>query len=306
MNQEYSSWRYAERLHPSTRGVSSVSYPAFNISPSYGAEARTNIADTMAVSMLTMIERLGAATLRLLTYLGRLGIFLGQALALIVMPPLKVRRIIRQMHFIGVRSLLVIVLTGLFTGMVLALQGFYTLSQYGSEAFLGSAVALSLLTELGPVLSALMVTGRAGSALSAEIGIMRITEQIDALEVMALNPMRYLVVPNVLAGTMVLPLLAAIFAVVGIYGGYLVGVQLLGVSSGTYFQDMIDNVEMKDVTIGIYKSLTFGFLIALICCFKGYNAGFGAEGVSRATTEAVVFASVTVLVMDYVLNAVLL
>jgi phospholipid/cholesterol/gamma-HCH transport system permease protein len=253
-----------------------------------------------------MIERLGTAALRLLTYLGRLGIFLGQALAFIVMPPLKVRRIIRQMHFIGVRSLLVIVLTGLFTGMVLALQGFYTLSQYGSEAFLGSAVALSLLTELGPVLSALMVTGRAGSALSAEIGIMRITEQIDALEVMALNPMRYLVVPNVLAGTIVLPLLAAIFAVVGIYGGYLVGVELLGVSSGTYFQDMIDTVDMKDVTIGIYKSLAFGFLIALISCFKGYHAGFGAEGVSRATTEAVVFASVTVLVMDYVLNAVLL
>jgi phospholipid/cholesterol/gamma-HCH transport system permease protein len=253
-----------------------------------------------------MIERLGSATLRLLTYLGHLGIFLGQSLAFIVMPPLKVRRIIRQMHFIGVRSLLVIVLTGLFTGMVLALQGFYTLSQYGSEAFLGSAVALSLLTELGPVLSALMVTGRAGSALSAEIGIMRITEQIDALEVMALNPMRYLVVPNVLAGTIVLPLLVAIFAVVGIYGGYLVGVELLGVSSGIYFQDMIDTVDMKDVTIGIYKSLTFGFLIALICCFKGYNAGFGAEGVSRATTEAVVFASVTVLVMDYVLNAVLL
>jgi len=135
---------------------------------------------------------------------------------------------------------------------------------------------------------------------------MRITEQIDALEVMALHPMRYLVVPNVLAGTIVLPLLSSIFAVVGIYGGYLVGVELLGVSSGTYFQDMIDTVDMKDVTIGIYKSLTFGFLIALICCFKGYNTGFGAEGVSRATTEAVVFASVTVLVMDYVLNAVLL
>jgi phospholipid/cholesterol/gamma-HCH transport system permease protein len=211
-----------------------------------------------------------------------------------------------QNQFNTLRNQLFIVLTGLFTGMVLGLQGFYTLSQFGSEGFLGSAVALSLLTELGPVLSALMVTGRAGSALSAEIGIMRITEQIDALEVMALNPMRYLVVPNVLAGTIVLPLLSSIFAVVGIYGGYLVGVELLGVSSGTYFQSMIDTIDMKDVTLGIRKSLTFGFLMALICCFKGYNAGFGAEGVSRATTEAVVFASVTVLVMDYVLNAVLL
>ncbi len=256
--------------------------------------------------MLTMIERLGTAGLGLVTYLGRFGIFMGQALAFVFMPPLKWRRIIQQMHFIGVRSLLVIVLTGLFTGMVLALQGYYTLSQYGSEGFLGSAVALSLLTELGPVLSALMVTGRAGSALAAEIGIMRITEQIDALEVMALHPMRYLVVPNVLAGLIVLPLLASIFAVVGIYGGYLVGVKLLGISSGTYFQDMIDTVTMSDITIGIYKTLTFGFLIALISCFKGYNAGYGAAGVSRATTEAVVFASVTTLVMDYVLNAVLL
>jgi phospholipid/cholesterol/gamma-HCH transport system permease protein len=256
--------------------------------------------------MLTMLERLGAAVLAILAYLGRLGLFLGQSLLLIFIPPLKVRRLIRQVHFIGARSLLVIALTGMFAGMVLALQGYYTLTRFGSEAFLGPTVAISLITELGPVLTALMVTGRAGSALAAEIGIMRITEQIDALEVMALNPMRYLAVPNLLAGTLVLPLLSALFDVVGIYGGYLVGVKLLGVGSGTYFNGIVNAVDLKDVTTGIYKSLTFGLLISLICCFKGYYAGYGAEGVSQATTEAVVFSSVTVLVMDYFLNSVLL
>ncbi len=270
-------------------------------------EAADNTDDnTTVICMLLMLERLGTAVLSLVTYLGRLGLFVGQGVGLVFIPPLKVRRIIRQVHFIGVRSLLVIVLTGLFTGAVLALQGYYTLKRFGSEGFLGSAVALSLITELGPVLAALMVTGRAGSALAAEIGIMRITEQIDALEVMALNPMRYLVVPNVLAGTFVMPLLGAIFAVVGIYGGYLVGVLLLGVSSGTYFRGMVSAVDMSDITTGIYKALTFGFLIALICCYKGYHAGYGAEGVGQATTEAVVWASVTILVMDYFLNSVLL
>jgi phospholipid/cholesterol/gamma-HCH transport system permease protein len=256
--------------------------------------------------MYILLEKLGAAVLALLAALGRFGLFLGTALGLVFVPPLKVQRIVRQLHFIGARSLLVITLTGIFTGMVLALQGYYTLSRFGSTAFLGPAVAISIITELGPVLSALMVTGRAGSALTAELGIMRITEQIDAIEVMALNPMRYLVVPNILAGLIALPLLGAIFDVVGIYGGYLVGVELLGESSGTYFSGIADAVDTSDITQGLYKSLTFGLLMTWICCFKGYNAGYGAEGVSKATTEAVVLSSVTVLVFDYVLNSVLL
>jgi phospholipid/cholesterol/gamma-HCH transport system permease protein len=256
--------------------------------------------------MILLLEKFGGSVLALLVYIGRLGIFLGQALGLIVVPPLKAGRVFRQLHFIGARSVLVIALTGMFTGMVLGLQGYYTLSRFGSTAFLGSAVAISLITELGPVLSALMVTGRAGSALTAEIGIMRITEQIDALEVMALNPLRYLVVPNILAGIIALPLLGALYDVVGIYGGYLVGVKLLGVSSGTYFSGMVDAVELSDITTGLYKSLSFGLLIAWICCFKGYHTGYGAEGVSKATTEAVVFSSVAVLVLDYFLNSVLL
>ena len=253
-----------------------------------------------------LLAQLGAAVLSLLANLGRIGLFLGQSVGLIFIPPLKIRRVMRQVQFIGTRSLLVIALTGLFTGMVLGLQGYYTLTRFGSEAYLGPAVALGLITELGPVLSALMVTGRAGSAIAAEIGIMRITEQIDALEVMALNPVRYLVVPNIVAGVIALPLLGALFAVIGIYGGYLVGVQLLGVSSGTYFGNMTDFVALTDVRNGLYKSLVFGVVITFLCCFKGYHTGYGAEGVSHATTEAVVWSSVAILVLDYFLNSVLL
>jgi phospholipid/cholesterol/gamma-HCH transport system permease protein len=253
-----------------------------------------------------MLEKLGASVLASVATLGQLGIFSGQSLVLIFTPPIKLGRLIRQMHFIGVSSLLVIMLTGLFTGMVLSLQGYHTLKQYGSEAYLGAAVTRSLIMELGPVLAALMVTGRAGSALAAEIGIMRITEQIDALRAMALSPLRYLVVPNILAGTIVMPLLSAIFSVVGIFGGYIVGVPILGIGSGTYFRGMAVAVYPWEIYVGIYKALAFGFLVALISCYKGYYAGYGAEGVSKATTEAVVFASVTVLVTDYFLNSVLL
>ncbi len=256
--------------------------------------------------MFTMLEKFGASVLVLVGALGRLGVFFGQSLGLIFVPPLKVGRILRQMHFIGVSSLLVIVLTGLFTGMVLSLQGYHTLTQYGSEAYLGAAVTRSLIMELGPVLAALMVTGRAGSALAAEIGIMCITEQIDALRVMALSPLRYLVVPNMLAGTIVMPLLSAIFSVVGIFGGYVVGVIILGLGSGTYFRGMAVAVYPWEIAVGVYKALAFGLLVALISCYKGYYAGYGAEGVSKATTEAVVFGSVTVLVTDYFLNSVLL
>ena len=189
--------------------------------------------------------------------------------------------------------------------MVLGLQGFYTLNRFGSAALLGPMVALALIRELGPVLSALMVTGRAGSAVTAEIGIMQISEQIDALELMGLNPFRYLVIPNLLAAIIALPLLTAIFDVVGIFGGYLVGVKLLGLSGGTYFGEMANYVDVKDVLEGIYKSLSFGVLITWVCCYKGYYTGFGAEGVSRATTQAVVLSSVLIFIWDYFMSSVL-
>ena len=234
-----------------------------------------------------------------------MGLFFVKSLFCAFTTPLKFSRLVKQIWFIGFQSTLVILLTGAFTGMVLSFQGFYTLTRFGSDAFLGPAVALSLIRELGPVVTALMVTGRAGSAVAAEIGIMRITEQIDALELMGLNPYRYLIVPNFLAAVIVLPLLTAIFDVIGIFGGYLVGVNLLGVGAGTYLGEMTNYVELQDVTGGLLKSLSFGLLIAWVCCYKGFNCGFGAEGVSRATTQAVVLSSVLILGWDYFMTSAL-
>jgi phospholipid/cholesterol/gamma-HCH transport system permease protein len=256
--------------------------------------------------MQSNVESLGARGVGVARYLGKMGVFLGASLARTASPPYRVRNVVRQIHFIGVKSIFVIVLTAAFTGMVLALQGFYTLRKFGSEALLGPAVALSLIRELGPVLSALMVTGRAGSALTAEIGIMRIGEQIDSLETMGIDPIRFLVAPRMLGFLLSVPLLTAIFDVVGIYGGYLVGVKLLGVNAGAYFGQMKASVELVDITNGVWKSLAFALLIAWVCTYKGYFTSRGAEGVSYATTSAVVVSSVLVLVCDYFLTSVLL
>ncbi len=253
--------------------------------------------------LLTPLARLGRVPLDGALQLGRMGLFLAATLGCLFTPPLKFRLFLKQLRFMGFDSLSVIVLTGAFTGMVLGFQGYYTLSRVGSTAFLGPMVALALLRELGPVITALMVTARAGSSLTAEIGIMRITEQIDELVILGLSPYRYLVVPNLLAALVALPLLTAIFDVVGILGGYVVGVKLLGVGASTYFGQMTDYAEIKDVVGGLYKSLSFGGLIAWVCCFKGYHAGYGAAGVSRATTQAVVLSSVLILVWDYFMTS---
>lgn len=256
--------------------------------------------------MISLAEAIGRRTLRAVGAMGKMTLFLGAAAASVVLPPYRVRRIVGQIHFIGVKSLSVIVLTAAFTGMVLALQGYYTLRKFGSEGLLGAAVALSLIRELGPVLSALMVTGRAGSALAAEIGIMRIGDQIDSLESMGIDPVQFLVSPRLLGALLSVPLLTAIFDVVGIAGGYLVGVKLLGVNAGDFFGQMEASVELRDVTNGLIKSVAFGLVIAWVCTFKGYYTGRGAEGVSQATTSAVVLSSVLILVGDYVLTSVLL
>jgi phospholipid/cholesterol/gamma-HCH transport system permease protein len=254
---------------------------------------------------LRPFERLGAAAVAALLSLGRFGTFFGMALTSMVTPPFKWGALVGRLHYIGYRSLLIIILTGAFTGMVLGLQLYLTLTRFGSEAFLGPAVALALIRELGPVLAALMVTGRAGSALTAEIGIMRITEQIDALTVMALSPFRYLVTPSILAGLLSFPLMTALFDVVGIFGGYLVGVQLLGLSEGTYFGEMRSFVHLDDVMTGFWKSLSFGIVVTWVCTYKGYYVGHGAEGVARATTQAVVLSSVLILLWDYFMGSVL-
>lgn len=256
--------------------------------------------------MITFAETIGKRTLQAIDHMGKMAIFLTGTIASLPFPPYQVRRIVKQVHFIGVKSLFVIVLTAAFTGMVLALQGYYTLQKFGSEGLLGSAVALSLIRELGPVLSALMVTGRAGSALTAEIGIMRIGEQIDSLESMGIDPVKFIVVPRLLAAILSVPLLTAVFDVVGILGGYLVGVKLLGVNAGVFFGQMEASVEWNDVANGLIKSLVFGVIIAWVCTFKGYFTGRGAEGVSQSTTSAVVLSSVLVLVSDYILTSVLL
>jgi phospholipid/cholesterol/gamma-HCH transport system permease protein len=263
------------------------------------------MADRPLPVLLRPLDALGVGTIGVVASLGRFGVFLAQAAGAMVTPPFKLTAITDRIHYIGFRSLLIIVLTGTFTGMVLGLQIYLTLSRFGSEAFLGPAVALSLIRELGPVLAALMVTGRAGSALTAEIGIMRITEQIDALTVMALNPMRYLVAPSVIAGIITFPLMTAIFDVVGILGGYLVGVELLGLSAGTYFGEMQTFVGVDDILLGFWKSLSFGVIVTWVCTYKGFHVGHGAEGVARATTQAVVLSSVLILVWDYFIGSVL-
>jgi phospholipid/cholesterol/gamma-HCH transport system permease protein len=263
------------------------------------------MADPSPIPVLRPIEGLGRWAIYIVESLGRFGAFFGQALGAIVTPPFKLWAFLGRINYIGFRSLLIILLTGAFTGMVLGLQIFLTLSRFGSEAFLGPAVALSLIRELGPVLAALMVTGRAGSALTAELGIMRITEQIDALTVMALSPMRYLVAPSILAGLITFPMMTALFDVVGIFGGYLVGVELLGLSEGTYFGEMQTFVDMADIMTGFWKSVSFGVIVTWVCTYKGFHVSRGAEGVAQATTQAVVLSSVLILVWDYFLGTVL-
>ncbi|MBI4687450.1 MAG: ABC transporter permease [Nitrospirae bacterium] len=256
--------------------------------------------------MERFLRILGEWALSMLRKMGHIFLFLLNSIYFIFIPPFKFKVLLRQIRFFGNKSLVVILLTGAFAGMVLAIQLYYTLRKFGSDALLGPAIALTLIRELGPVLSALMVTGRAGSALTAEIGIMSITEQIDALTAMALNPIRYLIVPNIVAAMMVFPLLAAIFDLTGIYSGYIIAVNLLGMSEGTYFAQIETFVEMADIRQGFYKSLSFGVIVSWICCYKGYHTVYGAEGVSRSTTEAVVMSSVSILIWDYFLGSVFL
>jgi phospholipid/cholesterol/gamma-HCH transport system permease protein len=261
--------------------------------------------------MIRWVQLLGALFLEQLAFLGRMGLFFIYMIRGILRPPGKFRSVVKQIHFIGTKSFFVIGFTAAFTGMVLGLQGYYTLAKFGSEGLLGSGVALSLIRELGPVLSALMVTGRAGSAMVAEIGIMRIDEQIDALECMAIDPYAYLISPKFLASLVCLPLLTAYFDVVGIFGGYVIGVDLLGVSPGAYLSGVEKSVVWKDVYMGIVKSICFAVLMVWICTYKGFYTGvdegnFGPEQVSRATTDAVVLSSVSILAMDYVVTSILL
>jgi len=244
---------------------------------------------------------------RTLLAFGDAGTFLAETVRASVLPPVRLRFVIDQVFDIGVKSLVIIVVTGLFTGMVLGLQGYNTLSKFGSEEALGTFVALSLIRELGPVLGGLLVAGRAGSAITAEIGLMKTTEQIAALEVMAVDPMGRVVAPRWLAGMIAVPLLVAIFDVVGIYGGYLVGVDMLGVNPGAYWVEMEKYVDFdEDVFGGMVKAFVFGLFLTWMATHQGWSCRPTSEGVGQATTRTVVISSVGILIIDYVLTAILM
>lgn len=257
------------------------------------------------------IAGLGRFTIFLIQEMGRIAVFFFKGFLLIFSIPIQLSKIIHQVYFIGMKSVFVVSLTAAFTGMVLGLQGYYTLVKFGSEGLLGAAVALSLVRELGPVMTAIMVIGRAGSAIAAEIGIMRISEEIDALETMDISPIRFLVSPRIAAALISFPLLTALFDVVGIFGGYVTGSCLLGINPGVYFSRVESSVLMEDIVGGFIKSIAFATVVATVCCFQGFFThtraqGFGAKGVSLSTTSAVVISCVLVLIVDYVLTSFLL
>ncbi|MHC8441522.1 MAG: MlaE family ABC transporter permease [Candidatus Eutrophobiaceae bacterium] len=243
---------------------------------------------------------------------GRAGMLLARIVVCIFTTRLQWRPLFAQIHFIGASSLLVIIVSGLFVGMVVALQFYDTLVRFGSTGLLGSAVGLSLLRELGPVLTALVVIGRVGSSVCAEIGMMRYDNQIDALECMAIDPVRYLLVPRVLGAMISIPMLMAIFIVVGIFGGYVVGVHIFGESAGAYFNSMAEAILLRDQLMCLYKALIFAVLIIWICTSKGYFLHLtrfgnqGPSGVSRVTTDAVVASSIGILFADYLISALVL
>ena len=253
---------------------------------------------------------LGKRTMKIINNLGAVTIFFAVSF-LKIFRPKQIREIVQQVFYIGAKSANIVILVGLFTGMVLGLQLFYTLNKFGSEGVLGSVVALTLIRELGPVLTAIMITARAGSAMTAEIGNLRISEQIDALYTMRIDPQRYLVSPCIAASIISFPLLTAFFDLIGILGGYLTGVLLLGVDKGAYFYRIHSYVDMVDIRGGFIKSLVFAVLVSTICCYQGYfthlrTDSYGAKSVSLSTTSAVVFSCVTILISDYVVTSFLM
>ena len=254
--------------------------------------------------MLAPFRHLGRITLGTLRKLGRATLFLLHALR--GMPALfwRPRLLLGQVYAVGVLSILLIAISGLFVGMVLALQGYYVLSDFGAEQTLGVMVAASLVRELGPVVTALLFSGRAGSALTAEIGLMKATEQLSGMEMMAVDPVMRIVAPRLLAGVIAMPLLTAIFSAVGVLGGDFVGVGLLGVDDGAFWSQMQAKIDFhEDIMNGVIKSLVFGCIVTLIAVFEGYDAVPTSEGVSRATTRSVVYSAFAILGWDFVLTA---
>ncbi|MDH5369309.1 MAG: lipid asymmetry maintenance ABC transporter permease subunit MlaE [Gammaproteobacteria bacterium] len=256
--------------------------------------------------MLNSIQQLGHSGLTFFQRLGRACVLLAHIVGGLPGMLLRFPLVIQQMYSVGVLSLLIILVSGLFVGMVLGLQGYNTLVDFGAEESLGVMVALSLVRELGPVVAALLFAGRAGSALTAEIGLMKATEQLSAMEMMAIDPIRRVLTPRFLAGFLSMPLLAAIFSAVGVLGGNFVGVGLLGVDDGAYWSQMQSAVDLyDDINNGVIKSIVFGVVVTWIAVFEGYDAVPTSEGVSRATTRTVVHSSLAILGLDFILTAIM-
>jgi phospholipid/cholesterol/gamma-HCH transport system permease protein len=251
------------------------------------------------------IANIGALVLALFAETGRIILFMKNALLIGLTPPVFPRQILDQMVRIGYNSLPVVGLTAFFTGGVLALQIYIGGSRFNAESLVSSIVALGITRELGPVLAGLMVAGRISAAIAAELGTMRVTEQIDALVTLSTNPFRYLVAPRLIAAVICMPLLVGIADTIGIFGGYVVGTKSLGFNSGAYLKNTVDFLEFDDVSSGLIKSAVFGFIIALMGCYHGFNSKGGAQGVGRATTNAVVSASILILAANYVMTSLL-
>src|SRR5579871_2653702 len=251
---------------------------------------------------IPVITQLGCVVLALMATIGAVAAFAGRAVQQTVRPPYFKAQIAKQMIEIGFYSLPVVGLTAVFSGMVLALQSYTGFSRFQAESAIANVVVISLTRELGPVLAGLMVAGRIGASMAAEIGTMRVTEQIDALTTLSTNPIKYLVVPRLVAGLISLPLLVAVADIIGVFGGYVIAIYKLGFNSSAYIKNTVDFVTSLDVVSGLVKAAVFGFIVALMGCYNGYHSRGGAQGVGAATTNAVVSASILILVFNYMLT----
>jgi len=256
-------------------------------------------------SIINVVEVVGRKTSRFIADVGKVLIFFWHTLRWTFSRPFYAKNILKQMEQIGVNSIPVVLTTALSTGMVLALQSYTGFKRFGAETLIGTVVSLSMTRELGPVLTGLMVAGRAGAAMAAELGTMRVTEQIDALTTLATNPMKYLVVPRFIASTIMMFFLSVLGMIIGVAGGYFVGVKVLGTNPVTYINNSINYTEVTDIWYGLIKALVFGAVVGIIGCYKGFNTEGGAEGVGKATTGAVVISCMLILILDYFLSALL-
>lgn len=262
--------------------------------------------DKPAGLVISTLEAIGAPIMRLLDEVGRFIYLVLQGVVWTFRPPYRIHLIFKQMEFVGVKSLSIIMISGTFTGMVFSLQSGNAFAMFGAEGFVGPTVVLALTLELSPVLSGLMIAGRAGSAMAAEIGTMKVTEQVDALLAMAVNPINYLVVPRLIAGIVMLPIMTMVYNVVGTLGSWFVTTRVLGYDEGVFIRNVEWYVDGEDIYKGLIKAAVFGLIISAVGCFKGYYTRGGAEGVGRATTESVVISSVSILISDYFLTQMLL